>query len=238
MKVFFTTILMLLLSLNNLLAEIVITPQQWDFGIIDNSKLVQNEIAIKNSELKTVHLRLISTCSCLYVRPDKLTLSGGETRNIQLKYEPFEDSGEVRMMLIVISELDKDVKRYFFNISGIVTSSTSTKPEKVNKEETSKPCEAVLFTYYYDPGCKGCINFLVRMMYKLQNEMDIKLRVEERDIRDPDVYAEFINNTAGLEVKDRGFPALIIDNVLLQGADEIERKFGEVLKQYLQKMRR
>jgi len=66
------TTLMLLLFLNNLLAEIVITPQQWDFGTINNSKLVQNEVAIKNSDLKTVHLRLISTCICLDVQPDEV----------------------------------------------------------------------------------------------------------------------------------------------------------------------
>ncbi|MBA7568241.1 hypothetical protein ES708_09962 [subsurface metagenome] len=234
MKVLFAAILMLLFSINNLLAEIIITPQQWDFGIIDNSTLVQKEIAIKNSELKTVHLRLISTCSCLYVRPDKLNLSGGETRNIQLKYEPFEDSGEVRMMVIVISELDKDVKRYFFNISGIVDSSISAKPEKEFKEETIKQDDAVWFNYYYDHGCRGCVIFLSKIMYKLQDEMDIKLRVVERDIRDPDVYVEYIDKTAGLKVEERGFPALIIDNVVLHGKDEIERRFGEVLKQYLQ----
>lgn len=233
MKVLFTTILMLLLSLNNLLAEIVITPRQWDFGIIDNSKLVQNEIAIKNSELKAVNLRLISTCSCLNVQPDKLTLRVGQTRNIQLKYEPFEDSGEIRMMVIVISELDKDVKRYFFNISGIVDSSISAKPVDELKEETIKPDDAVWFNYYYDHGCRGCVPFLAQMMYKMQNELGIKLRVVERDIRDPDVYAEYIDKTARLKVEERGFPALIIDNVVLHGKDEIERRFGEVLKQYL-----
>ena len=234
MRVFFTTMLMLLLSLNNLLAEIVITPEQWDFGIIDNSKLVQKEITIKNSELKTVQLRLISTCSCLYVQPGKLTLSGGETRNIQFKYEPFEDSGEVTMMVIIVSELDKDVKRYFFNISGIVDSSISAETVKELKEDTVKPDEAVWFSYYYDHGCRGCVVFLSRIMYKLQDEMDIKLRVVERDIRDPDVYAEYIDITTGLEVKERGFPALIIGNVVLQGRDEIERKFGKVFKHYLQ----
>jgi len=155
---------MLLLFLNNLLAEIVITPQQWDFGTINNNKLVQNEVAIKNSDLKTVHLRLISTCICLDVQPD----------------------------------------------------------------------EAVFFTYYYDHGCRGCVIFLSRIMYKLQDEIGIKLRVVEKDIRNLDVYAEYIDKAAGLEVEERGFPALIFDNVVLQGTDEIERKFGEVLKQYLQ----
>jgi len=71
-------------------------------------------------------------------------------------------------------------------------------------------------------------------MYKLQDEIGIKLRVVERDIRDPDVYAEYIDKTARLKVEEKGFPALIFDNVVLQGTDEIERKFGKVLKQYLQ----
>jgi len=225
---------MLLLSLNNILADIVITPEQWDFGTIDNSKPVQKEITIKNSGLKAVHLRLIITCSCLDVQPGKLTLSGGETRNIQFKYEPFEDSGEVTMMVIIVSEPDKDVKRYFFNISGIVDSSISAKPVDELKEETVKADEAVWFNFYYDHGCRGCVVFLSRVMYKLQDEMDIKLRVVERDIRNPVMYAEYIDKTAKLEVKERDFPALIIGNVVLQGADEIERKFGEVLKQYLQ----
>lgn len=225
---------MLLLSLNNLFAEIVIAPQQWDFGIIDNSKLVRNEIAIENTGSKPTHLRLISTCSCLDVQPDNLTLGAGETRNIQLKYEPFEDSGEIRMILIISWELEKDVQRYFFNISGMVDSSAAAEQEEEFKEETLEPDDAVWFSFYYDHGCRGCLNYLVQMIYELQDELHIKLRVVERDIRDPDVYAEFLDKTAGMSAEERGFPALLFDNVVLHGRDEIEREFGEILKRYLE----
>jgi hypothetical protein len=238
MKPLFAAIFLFLLSLNNLSAEISITPPQWDFGIIDNSKLVQKEIVIENSGTETMQLRLISTCSCLHVQPDKLILNGGESRKIQLEYEPFEESGEVRMMLIVSAEGDEDVQRCFFNISGIVDSSLAAKPEEERAGETLKPDDAVRFSFYYDHGCGGCVSFLVQMMYKLQDELDIKLRVVEKDIRDPAVYAEYLDITAGLSAGERAFPALQFNDVVLNGRSEIERKFGEILEGYLQGLRK
>ena len=214
--------------------EPVLTPVEWSFGTIPADMPVEQEISVENPGRRRIEVSFISTCDCLTVQPSRLDLSQGAKQSVTLRYDPSEDVGEVVMQIIVRTKQGNATTRQLFRVFGRVSPIESTPETAVDRELQPVASQAVLsFEYFYDPGCKGCLNFLVRMMYELQEELNIRLHVEQRDIRTPEDYNLFTRRLVELHAEERALPAVVFGDIVLQGEEEIEREFKEVLRQHL-----
>ena len=162
---------------------------------------MQLKVSIENQSPQNTRLRFISTCTCLYVKPETLTLKSGDTGTMRLTYDPFEDSGDVEMVVIIKKEIQEGKERYFFRIYGHVVPSQLPEAGEETNNKVIVEDTPIWFTYYYDPGCKGCTLFLVRLMYSLQSELGIKLRVFEKDIRNQEMYNEYIKKLVEMKAR-------------------------------------
>jgi len=214
-------------------------PDEWDFGTVPATAVLERRITVGNPGRRPVEVVFLSTCECLTVEPGRLELAGGGSQDVKLRYDPFEDEGEVRMQVIVRTGEGNSARRRMLPVYGRVLGGES-RVEGVGQPEQAEPQTAVerplfSFEYVYDPGCKGCEIFLVRQMIALQQEMGIRLRVVKRHIDEPGVQDSYLRLLDALGEEERAYPAVVFDGTVLQGDEEIEREFGELLRRRLER---
>lgn len=193
---------------------------------------------MENPGRRCIQMSFVSTCDCLTVEPNRLDLAGGGQERVTLSYDPSEDDGKVEMQVIVRTGQGTAVTRQMLRVFGRVLSGESP-AESAGQPELSPTAQRpqLSFEYFYDPGCKGCEILLVRQMIALQQELQIRLRVTQGDIRKPEVYQLYTRKLVVLGIEERAYPAVVFADVVLQGDEEIEREFKKVLQQYLDSLR-
>lgn len=214
--------------------EPVLTPAAWEFGTIKAAEPVQQTVTVENPGRRTVRAVFISTCDCLIVEPDRLKIRGGERERVTLRYDPSEDEGEVRMRVIVQTRQGKSTARQMLDVFGLVLPGhpPAEGPERPGLPPAAEQPE-LSFEYFYDPGCRGCEIFLVRQMMHLQQELQIRLRAIRRDIREAEVLGTYTRLLEALGEEERAYPAVVFEGSVLQGEEEIQREFENVLRQHL-----
>ncbi|MBQ2958862.1 MAG: DUF1573 domain-containing protein [Alistipes sp.] len=87
--------------------KVVATPAKCDLGIIDQAKSAIARFTLKNTTTKAITLReLRTTCSCAEVLTKIDRLEAGESRDIEVGYNPAGRSGEFSTDIFVYTDLD------------------------------------------------------------------------------------------------------------------------------------
>lgn len=209
---------------------LVLTPDAWDFGTTQASGSIEQKVTVENTHRDEIEVVFTPTSPRLRVDPGVLELEKHETARVTLQYEPPTREGNAVMQVIigVRTGQGKVVHRKFFPVTGKVHTA-----ESYTKQKEKKP--QLFFEYFYDPGCKGCEIFLVREMFKLQQELDIRLLVSQIDIQVPDNYETYMRVLEALGENERAYPAVVFRGTVLQGEQEIEQEFEKMLRKHLEK---
>ncbi|MBN1838288.1 MAG: hypothetical protein JW820_20685, partial [Spirochaetales bacterium] len=164
-------------------------------------------------------------------------------QSIRLRYDPSGDEGEVRMQVIVRAGEGREAERRMLPVYGSVIAREAPsegasaegggRPERPESLASERPL--FTFEYVYDPGCKGCELFLVRQMIALQQELGIRLRVEKRYIDQPGVQESHLRLLEALGEEERAYPTVVFDGTVLQGEEEVEQEFRELLLRRLER---
>jgi len=212
----------------------ILQPAEWNFGTIAADSPIERSIGVTNPGRNSLEVRFLSTCACLLIEPDSMLLRGREQASVRLRYDPAEDEGPIAMQVIVRSGKAKLTSRQVLRVEGNVLPGTANAPSEARPAPTaSEHALQLAFDYYYDPGCKGCEIFLVRTMIALQLELGIRLRVARHDISKPDSEESYLRRLKELGFEEKGYPAVIFADVVLQGDEQIEREFKGALQKHL-----
>ena len=197
-----------------------LSPGEWRFGTVTAGGVLDRELLVKNLSRRPLEVRPLSVFESLQVQPAALTLQGGETGAFRLRYDPAADSGPVeRRLIIAVPDGRGGGTRLLYRVGGQVTP----------REDGPPPDPRLPFHYYHDPGCKGCTVLLTRLIFALQNEHGIRVRLADHDISRPEVLAAYEARLDELGVEMVEFPALILGNAVLQGAEQIGGGFQRLL---------
>ena len=214
--------------------EPTLQPAEWNFGTIAATTPVEQELSVANPGRRPMEVRFISTCTCLTIEPEQVELAKGGSATVSLHYDPSEDQGEIAMQVIVHSGRGRAVKRRALRVAGRVLPGESAVPIAVEpKPRASAKSPQLSFEYYYDPGCKGCELLLVRQMISLQQELGIRLRVSQYDIGNMESQQRYLRKLEELGAEEKAYPAVIFADFVLQGEEEIQRKFKTLLQNHL-----
>jgi hypothetical protein len=209
--------------------RLAVSPEAWRFGSIDADGPIAQEITVENRSRRAVRINPVSIFECLQVQPGEMSLGRGKTGTFRLSYDPVEDSGDIDRRLIIRADDARREERLLYRIAGHVT------PQNAGAASAESPAQGpaeearVRFHYYHDAGCKGCTVFLVRLIYSLQNEQGIRLRLVDQDISRPDILQAYLGRLDELGVEPKGYPAVIVGNTVLQGVEQIESELQRIL---------
>jgi hypothetical protein len=219
--------------------EPVLHPAEWNFGTIAATTPVEQELSVANPGRRPMEVRFISTCLCLTVEPEHFELAKNGIATALLRYDPSEDEGEIAMQVIVHSGKGSAAKRQALRVAGHVLAGGAAGHVAVEpKSRASAQAPQLAFEYYYDPGCKGCELFLVRQMISLQQELGIRLRVSRYDICLMENQQRYLRRLEALRAEEKAYPAVVFADSVLQGEEEIQRKFKTLLQRHLESLRK
>ncbi len=209
--------------------RIAFSPEEWSFGVLGADRPVAQEVSVENRSRRPVRLELTSVFDNLRVQPAGLSLRGGEKASFLLSYDPAEDSGTIERRLIIRADGPRQEERILYRVAGSLASRDKDGTAQGNRGEERVDRNRIRFHYYHDPDCKGCTVFLVRLLFSLQNQQGVLLRLVDRDIYQPGVREAYTRRLAELGVEEREYPSIIVGNTVLQGARQIENEFQRLL---------
>lgn len=217
---------------------LVLTPDAWDFGIIQFSESIEQKITVENMHRDGIEVVFTPTSPRLKVSPGVLGLEKHEKGRVTFQYKPPEKEGTTAMQVIigVRTGQGKIVHRKFFPLTGKVHTEPPDEEdaaESYPKQKEKKP--QLFFEYFYNPGCKGCEIFIVREMIEIQQELGIRLLVSRIDILKPENYETYTDVLEALGEQERAYPAVVFKGTVLQGEKEIEQEFEKMLREQLEK---
>jgi Protein of unknown function (DUF1573) len=221
----------------------LVMPGSWDLGTIGDGAPISRSITLQNTGRTVLAIRLLSSCSCLSVEPDRLRLEAGAAATVRLTLEPAGESGAISKLLLAKVESAEGMDR-LLTVNGTVRSKT---PASLRQDTECEWCrklsgelrkqaddswrrrEGVLH-YYYSPDCRACTDFLDLEIPRVQKAINRTIEVDRQDIREPGVLDELEGLLGGLKVQLKALPVLVIGRVALQGEAEIRARFEQEMR--------
>jgi hypothetical protein len=82
--------------------DLVLDPQEWNFGSIPSNQIAHTKISIRNQGPRQARLRFVSTCDCLQIEAAPAALESGQGAVLELSYDPAGQFGFVEVGLIIV----------------------------------------------------------------------------------------------------------------------------------------
>jgi hypothetical protein len=221
----------------------LVLPGQWEVGTIGDTAAVSGTITLRNTGPTQLEVRLLSSCSCLTVRPDRLRLAAGSSAAVRLTLEPAGLSGSISKLVLAKVENAEGPDR-LLTVNGTVRAKT---PPAVRQDTECEWCKKLsadlrkqaydswrkregVLHYYYSPDCRTCTDFLDAEIPRVEKAIGRSTEVDRQDIREPGVLDELKAVLAGLKVELRALPVLVIGGTVLQGEREIRARFEKEMR--------
>jgi len=218
-------------------------PGSWDVGTIPDTGPVSRTIILMNTGRTVIAVRLLSSCSCLAVQPDRLRLDAGSSASVRLTLETAGLSGGISKLLLAKVENADGLDR-LLTVDGTVLAKN---PPAVRQETECEWCKKLsaelrkqaydswrkredVLHYYYSPDCRTCTDFLDAEIPRVQNAVGRTIEVDRQDIREPGVLAELEAALRNLGVELLALPVLVIGSTALQGEQEIRSRFEQQVR--------
>jgi hypothetical protein len=225
------------------LAADLALPGSWDVGTIGDTATVSLAVTLQNTGRTPLAIRLLSSCSCLVVQPDRLRLEAGAAATVRLTLDPAGLSGGISKLVLAKVENAEGLDR-LLAVNGTVRSKT---PPTVRQETECEWCKKLsaelrkqaydswrrregVLHYYYSADCRTCTDFLDRQIPRVEKAIGRTIEVDRQDIRDPGVLDELDALLAAGKRELNALPVLVIGGTVLQGEKEIRARFEKEMR--------
>ncbi|MCX7029877.1 MAG: DUF1573 domain-containing protein [Spirochaetes bacterium] len=235
-------VLLAAIAAPQLCADLVL-PGSWDVGTIGDTAAVSRTITLQNTGRIPLAVRLLSSCSCLTVQPDRLRLDPGVAASVRLTLDPAGLSGGISKLVLAKVENADGLDR-LLAVNGTVRSKA---PPTVRQETECEWCKKLsaelrkqaydswrkregVLHYYYSADCRNCTDFLDREIPRVEKAIGRTIEVDRQDIREPGVLDELDGVLAALKLDLERLPVLVIGSTVLQGEKEIRTRFEKEMR--------
>jgi hypothetical protein len=221
----------------------LVMPGAWELGTIGDGAPVSRSITLRNTGRATLELRLLSSCTCLRVQPERLRLEAGAAADVRLTLDPAGLSGGISKLMLARVDSAEGMDR-LLTVNGTVRSKTPPSKRQDTECEWCKKLSAELqkqandswrrregvIHYYASSDCRTCTDFLDREVPRVEKAIGRTIEVDRQDIREPGVLDELETLLKGLKLELRALPVLVIGRVVLQGEAQITARFEQEMR--------
>jgi hypothetical protein len=221
----------------------LVMPGSWDVGAIGDGAAVSRSITLQNTGRTALEVRLLSSCTCLAVQPDRVRIEAGRAASVRLTLDPAGLSGGISKLVLAKVENAEGLDR-LLTVDGTVRSKT---PPAVRQDAECEWCKKLsaelrkqaydswrrregVLHYYYSPDCRTCTDFLDREIPRVEKAIGRTVEVDRQDIREPGVLEELDAELKGLKLELNALPVLLIGRTALQGEAEIRARFEKEMR--------
>ena len=221
-----------------LTAEIV--PAEWYFGVIGETEQVKLALEVRNSLEGTLTLNVVNVCGCLTAQPMEISVPQDESRSIHLTFDPSGYAGTTSKLILFKSN-DPDLDNTFFEAKGYIAVPANSDREaeecaackQLSEPKIADRTSTIDILYFYSPGCRSCEAFLAEEVPQLEEEFGVGISVHGRSILESEIFDEYQKTLTLLGEHPREFPALVVEDRVLQGDREIDENLGDVIRRII-----
>jgi len=221
----------------------LVMPGTWNTGTIVDTTPVSHTVVLRNSGRTPLEIRLLASCTCLAVQPDRLRLAAGASGQVRLTLDPAGLSGGISKL--VLAKVDNaDGLDRLLTVDGTVLSSTPPAMRQETECEWCKKLTAELrkqayeswrrregvLHYYYSADCRTCTDFLDAEIPRVAKAIGRTIEVDRQDIREPGVLDELDGVLGARKLALEALPVLVIGDTVLQGEKQIRAEFEKAMR--------
>ncbi len=221
----------------------LVMPETWDAGTIADTTPVSHTVVLRNTGRAPLEIRLLSSCTCLTVQPDRLRLAAGASGQVRLTLDPAGLSGGISKL--VLAKVDNaDGLDRLLTVEGTVRSRTPPALRQETECEWCKKLSAELreqaydswrtregvLHYYYSADCRTCTDFLDAEIPRVAKAIGRTIEVDRQDIREQGVLDELDALLAARKLALDALPVLVIGDTVLQGEKAIRAGFEKAMR--------
>ena len=86
------------------------------------------------------------------------------------------------------------------------------------------------FSYFYDPNCRSCIDFLGKTLPAVSRATSTLIRAHKRNIQDPAELTVLDAELAKRGLTEKAFPVVLAESAVLQGEGDIQARFEQLVR--------
>lgn len=214
-------------------------PSELGFGARADTEKVTAAFVVANDEAERLPLRMFSSCDCLKVRPESLSLKPGERATVSLTLDLRGLYGIVTKTILVKRDVAGGADR-ILSVRGTVTSAHPPAAaadegecewcRKLSEEFKRQAYEswrsqAHVAHYYYSPDCRACTDFLAVEVPRVERALGVRIDMDRQDIREPASLDELDGILARKGLALKALPVLVWGDSILMGEKEIRGGF-------------
>jgi cytochrome c biogenesis protein CcdA len=194
---------------------------------------IQGSVIVSNPGPRAVTVSFIPTCTCLTVSPGSRAIPAGGDAVFLMEYDSKDDVGKtIQGFLVRTDEPGAPPTHYL--VRGTVRAERGAAPAPTGawtRQEAggAAPGAGVTLSYYYNPGCRSCEEFLSVEVPRWEKKLGLSIDLLRRDVLDSAAFQE-LRAFAAPRGGVRAIPALRGGEVLLQGDQEIRARFESAVR--------
>lgn len=208
-------------------------PDAVNFGTIPHSETAVRAVEVRNDGEEPLYLDFVSTCPCLEVTPDSLTIRPGETDTFDLALDPRDYEGTIDKMVMIRSNAESRDRSLLWVRAQVQRAATDPAPGCSDCELFAERMEEtklrewldenwLVMDVYYSQGCRECERLIGRVIPDLEEELRVHVSVRRHNVLEPKQYEYFVSEMERRGEEITGFPVVTIRDAVLQG-DELSR---------------
>jgi len=194
----------------------------WDFGEVCEKTEVKTQVKIKNVGDEALIVKIRTSCECLTVNVNNLSLRPYEEKIIELKFNSNGYRGKT-LFYVFYETNDPQIKHLSWIVEGKVV------PCSKNYESS---LSSITIKMFYTKGCIVCEKIKTKILPQVEQKLNIKIYLEEYLLDIPQNYEMFVSIEKQLGYRETKIPAIVVGKKILSGEKEIIRNIENVIKRY------
>jgi hypothetical protein len=107
---------------------------------------------------------------------------------------------------------------------------TSASYPKISPSQLREMTGVFEFSYFYDPNCRSCLDFLGKTLPAVSQATSTLIRADKRSILDPAELTILDAELAKRGLSETALPVVVSGGVVLQGERDIQAHFEELVR--------
>lgn len=197
---------------------------------MDYDERVEHIIELKNDSPEPIYFDFMSTCPCITVDPESVTVEAGSTADVRIVLDPHEYQGDIEKMVMIrssVEELDGGLLRVFAHVErpagaeALGCSDCEILAESIQEQGYRHWLSEhwIVVDIYYTEGCHECEELIRDTIPRIRRDLSIEVSIRRHNVLEPEQYELLLEEVERRGRELRGFPVVVIGDTLLAGVE-------------------
>jgi len=225
--------------------QIRLTEVVWKFGELVEGVTAYHKIGVRNVGTEELRVNVRSSCDCLQVKPEKLSVKARRTRDVKISLYTQGYPGKFGKY-IYLDTNDPENQHVTLLVKGVITRIDTNKRRELTRIEEKKPVETpslvprplssvISVTLFSSFNCLFCWELKEKILPSLEKKYGMKILLREYFLDEPKNYEILVSLEKKFSKQENKMPVLFIGEDILGGEKNIRAEIEKLVEKYVQR---